>query len=138
MTITAAWNGHLYRPIVEQLLPIEIVWDAQLWEIEFWGVPKGVRPERIERAKDFVRFATQTEPMANQAKYIPYGPVRKSSMAIVESSVQSYLPTYGPNMSNALRFDSTWWAANMEAIGARFDDWAKPTLGDVEERGSRF
>lgn len=138
VAMTAAWNGRLYRPIVEQLLPIEIVWDAQLWEIEFWGIPKGARPERVERAKDFVRFATQTEPMANQSKYIPYGPVRKSSMAIVDSAVQSYLPTYGPNMSNALRLDSVWWAANLDAIRARFDEWAKPTLGDVEERGSRF
>ena len=138
VVMTAAWNGRLYRPIVEKLAPIEILWDAQLWEIEFWGIPKSPRGDSSIRAIDFIRFATKSEQLANQAKYIPYGPVRRSAMEMVDSSVRSYLPTYGPNMSNALRFNSQWWADNIDEIRARFDQWAKPAYGDVQERGSRF
>lgn len=136
VAMTAAWNGRLYRPIVEKFLPIEIIWDGQLWEIEFWGIPKGSRNR--ERAIDFLKFATQTQQLADQAKYIPYGPVRKSSRPIVDSTVASHLPTYAGNLSNALRFDSKWWAENLDAIRGRFDKWAKPALGEVQQRGARF
>ena len=52
VTMTAAWNGRLFRPIVENNEPMTIVWDGQLWEIEFFAIPKGSR--RLDNALDFL------------------------------------------------------------------------------------
>ena len=136
VAMTSAWNGRLFRPIVEDLQPIEIIWDGQLWEIEFWGIPKGT--PNLQAALDFVVFATETRQLANQTKYIPYGPARKSAKALVNPSIESYLPTYAANITKAVRLDSVWWAANLDTIGPRFEAWAKPTLGEVQQRGARF
>ncbi len=58
VSMSAAWNGRLFRPITETGLPISIVWDGQLWEIELWGITKGT--PRLDAAKQFIRFATDT------------------------------------------------------------------------------
>lgn len=131
--MTSAWNGRLYRPIVDQGFPIEIVWDGQLWEIEYWAIPR--ETPRMKNALDFVSFATQSENMAEVAKYIPYGPVRKSSEPLVNEDVKPYLPT--SNMSNSLRVDSEWWAQNMPHIRVTFEEWLKPKATDLE-RNVRF
>lgn len=133
VAMTSAWNGRLYRPIVDQGFPIEIVWDGQLWEIEYWAIPR--ETPRMKNALDFVSFATQSENMAEVAKYIPYGPVRKSSEPLVNEDVKPYLPT--SNMSNSLRVDSEWWAQNMPHIRVTFEEWLKPKATDLE-RNVRF
>jgi putative spermidine/putrescine transport system substrate-binding protein len=134
VTMSAAWNGRLYRPIVEDKEPIGIVWDGQLWEIEFLAIVKGSR--RLENALEFVAFATDTQALADVTQYIPYGPVRKSSQSRISDLAKPHLPT--ENMGNALRFDSPWWAENMGWIREKFDRWMKPSIGDVQQRGARF
>lgn len=133
VTMTSAWNGRLYRPIVEQNFPIDIVWDGQLWEVEYWAVPKG--SPSMDNALDFISFATQSENMAELTKYIPYGPVRKSAESLIDEQVKPYLPT--SNMSNSLRVDSAWWAQNMPHIRVTFEEWLKPKATDLE-RNVRF
>ena len=135
VSMTAAWNGRLYRSIVEEDAPIGIGWDGQVWEIEYLAILKGSR--NLDNAKDFLSFASSPEGMADVAKYVPYGPVRKSARERVVAEVKPYLPT--ENMGDSsLRFDSPWWAENIVRIRQRFDDWVAPSGGDVEGRGARF
>ena len=135
VTMTAAWNGRLYKSMVEDKAPMDIVWDSQIWEIEFMAIPKGSR--NLENAKEFIQYATSTRGLADVAKYIPYGPVRKSAQNKVLPEVKSHLPT--ENISDtSLRFDSPWWADNIDRIRVRFDEWLVPAGGDVQGRGARF
>ena len=133
--MSAAWNGRLFRAMTEQDAPIDIVWDGQLWEIEFLAIPKGSR--NVANARDFIKFASSAERLADVTQYIPYGPVRKSAQEQVEASVKPHLPT--ENLSDtSLRFDSPWWAENMDRVRARFDQWRTPSSVDIEGRGARF
>ncbi len=135
VTMTAAWNGRLFRPIVDDKKPIKIVWHSQIWEIEFLAITRGTR--NLENAKDFLKFTTSTQALADVANYIPYGPTRKSSQSSVMAEVRSHLPT--ENISNtSLRFNSPWWAANIENIRPKFDQWVTPSGGDIYERGARY
>lgn len=129
VSMTAAWNGRLYEPIISGKRDLEIVWDGQIWEIEFYGIPKGSR--RLENAISFVHFATGTQALADSAGHNSYGPVRKSAGPLVPGEVKPYLPT--SNMKNALRYDSKWWAANIDKIRARFDAWAAEGEGATEK-----
>ncbi len=135
VTMTAAWNGRLHRPMMEDGDPIDIVWDGQLWEMEFLAITKGSR--NLENAKQFISYATSAEGMTEVVRYIPYGPVRKSAQEGVPEEVRPYLPA--ENMSDtSLRFDSQWWAANIDPIRERFEQWIAPSSPDVQERGARF
>ena len=131
VSMSAAWNGRLFRPIVEDNAPMNIVWDGQVWEIEFLAIPKGSR--NLDNAKSFIKFATSTQGMADVAKHIPYGPVRKSAQGRVSGAAKDHLPTQ--NMSDSsLRFDSIWWAENIDTIRSRFDAWAASFANEVEDR----
>ena len=68
VAIASQYNGRLFEAAVIQGHPIEIIWDAQVYELGSWGIPKGT--PRLEAVLKFIRFATGTRPLANQAKYI--------------------------------------------------------------------
>lgn len=121
VVMTAVWNGRTYGPIVDDSKPIGLVWDGQIWDLDSWGIPMG--SYNLEKAKDFIRFATMTKQLADQTKYISYGPARKSSMALVPEEVKAHLPTAAENMESALQINAAWWADNHDAMSAAFEAW---------------
>ena len=121
VVMTSVWNGRTYGPIVEDAKPIGLVWDGQIWDIDSWGIPKGT--DNLDKALDFIRFATGSKPLAEQAKYISYGPARQSSMALISDEIKLHLPTAEANMMNALQTDAEWWATNHDALTEAFEAW---------------
>lgn len=121
VAMTSVWNGRMYRPIAEQGKPFAIVWDGQIWDIDSWGIPKG--SANLDKAMDFIRFSTGTDPLAEQTKYITYGPARKSSMTLVADQTKRLLPTAPENMATALQTDAAWWATHHKALTAKFEKW---------------
>ena len=81
--IASQFNGRLFDAAVIHGHPIEIVWDAQIYELGSWGIPRGTA--HLDEVVEFIRFATGTRPLADQAKYISYGPARRSSMQLVST-----------------------------------------------------
>lgn len=121
VVMTSVWSGRMFRPIIEDGKSFSILWDGQVWDIDSWGIPKGTYNKG--RAMDFIRFATGSQRLADQAKYIAYGPTRFSAMPLVEEAVRPLLPTSDENMANALQTDAVWWAANHEELSAEFESW---------------
>ncbi len=121
VAMTSVWNGRVYGPIVEGGKPFTIIWDGQIWDIDSWGIPKG--SYNRAKAMDFIRFSTGSRPLAEQTKYISYGPARKSSMAMVADITKTHLPTAADNMANPLQSDAAWWAAHHVELSAKFEEW---------------
>ncbi len=121
VVMTSAYNGRLYNAIFKEKKPFEIIWDGQVWDIDLWGIVKGTR--NLDAALEFVKFSTDTQRLADQAKYISYGPVRRSSMAIVNAKVRPHLPTSPDNFANSLQNDFEWWADNQQEMDERFTAW---------------
>ena len=121
VAMTSVWNGRMFRPIVEEGKGYTILWDGQIWDIDSWGIPKG--SDNLRKAMDFIRFATGSRQLAEQTKYISYGPARRSSMALVDDKVKALLPTAPDNMGNALQTDAEWWAARKTELTAKFEQW---------------
>ncbi len=121
VVMTSVWNGRMYRPITEDGKPFTILWDGQIWDIDSWGIPKGTY--NLDKALDFVKFATGSRRLAEQTKYISYGPARLSSMALVAEATKAHLPTAADNMANALQTDAQWWATHHEELSAKFEQW---------------
>jgi putative spermidine/putrescine transport system substrate-binding protein len=127
VVMTSAWNGRMFRPIVEKGEAFTILWDGQVWDIDSWGIVKGT--DNLEKAIAFVRFATDTQRLAEQTKYISYGPARRSSMAKVGTAVLDHLPTAENNIANALQINAGWWAVNKPALEKRFEAWIRSPEG---------
>ena len=121
VAMTSVWNGRMYRPIVDEGKDYAIVWDGQLWDIDSWGIPKGAW--NLAKAMDFIAFATGSEPLAEQTRYIPYGPARVSAMALVDEGTKAMLPTAAANMASALQTDAAWWATHHAALSVKFEQW---------------
>ena len=119
--MTSAWNGRMYRPMVEEGKDYGIVWDGQLWDIDSWGIPRGTA--NLAKAMDFIAFATSSGQLAEQTKYISYGPARMSAMALVDDDTKAMLPTAEANMATALQTDADWWATHHEALSTSFERW---------------
>ena len=125
--IASQYNGRLFDAAVVHGHPIEIIWDAQIYELGSWGVPRGT--PRLEEVLEFIRFATGTRPLADQAKYIAYGPARRSSMTLVSSHAETgvdmrpHLPTSPANFESAILKDTEWYGSLYDRIKARFDAW---------------
>ncbi len=127
VVIASGYNGRFFDAAVNRRLPIQILWDGQLYDYSTWGIPRGA--PNPDLARRFVRYATRTQPLAAQARYISYGPARKSSAALVwkhEGSgidVRPYLPTYPPNFERAIRLDHQWYARTQARLEQRFFSW---------------
>jgi putative spermidine/putrescine transport system substrate-binding protein len=121
VVMTSAYNGRLYNAMVKEKKPFVIIWDGQVWDIDLWGIVKGTK--HLQAALEFVKFSTDSQRLADQAKYISYGPVRRSSMAKVGVRVKPHLPTAPDNFANSLRNDFRWWADNQDEMNERFATW---------------
>jgi putative spermidine/putrescine transport system substrate-binding protein len=127
VSFSMGYNGRFFDAAVVRDEPIEIVWDAQVYELEVWGIPRGAgRPEQSRR---FIRFATRTESLVAQTRYIAYGPTRISANrrvgehATAEVLMRPHMPTNPLHMDRAIEKDVAWYARTRERLDERFDAW---------------
>ena len=125
----STYNGRLFSVIEEQGQPVAMMWDAQVFDLDGWIIPEGLPADRLARVKDFVRFATDTQRLADQAKYISYGPARASSAPLVGQhadlgiDMAPHMPTDPANSKNTFLQNYSWWADYRDDIDAKFQAW---------------
>jgi putative spermidine/putrescine transport system substrate-binding protein len=125
----STYNGRLFSVIEEQKQPVAMLWDAQVFDLDGWIIPTGLSPERKARALDYVKFATDTQRLADQAKYISYGPARKSSAPLVGKHAElgidmaPHMPTDPNNAKNTFLYNYEFWADYRDDIDAKFQAW---------------
>lgn len=100
----------------------QIVFDGRVLELDLFGIPKGSRYK--EEAMDFIRFASSTQSLANMVGYLPNGPTRQSSMALLSDETLAQIPN-SPTYSDSLSIvsDAAWWAENHGRLEEAFQAW---------------
>lgn len=127
VVMTTTHNSRAAHVMIEQTHPIDILWDVQVWDADYWVVPKG-SPNKV-LALDFIHFSTATEQLAAQASFIAFGPARRSSYTLVGNHHETHIdmkplmPTAPQNMLNALQHDEVFWAQNGADLVTRFEAW---------------
>ena len=127
VTMTTAYNGRIFDAAVAEGKPFEIIWDGQLLELDVLGVVKGTK--NLATAMQFVAFATDTQRLADQARWIAYGPARKSSLPLVGQHAEKgidmkpHMPNAPENSANAIQIDFVWWADRQEELNQRWAAW---------------
>jgi len=119
-------NGDVYDA-AQHHNNVGVIWDRQLYELDVFGVPRG-GPHK-DRALDFVRFATGSKPLAGVANWVPYGPARHSSLAMVGKNPElgiamaPYLPTTSEHFATAFALDDQWWQLHGADIMPLWQSW---------------
>ena len=125
----STYNGRLFSVIEEQDQPVGMLWDMQVFDLDGWIIPEGLSDERLAQVLDFVYFGTDTQRLADQAKFISYGPARASSAPLVGQHAElgidmaPHMPTDPNNASNTLLYNYEFWADYRDDIDAKFQAW---------------
>ncbi|WP_259783108.1 ABC transporter substrate-binding protein [Aestuariispira ectoiniformans] len=125
VAFASGYNGRMFNAMVVEKQPFKLIWDGQVFELDGWVVPKG----KLDKIKDFLVYATDTQRLADQAKYISYGPARASSAAMVSThadtgiDMKPHMPTYGPNFAHAIPKNDEFWADHLDELTERFNAW---------------
>ncbi|MBR9864449.1 MAG: extracellular solute-binding protein [Rhodobacteraceae bacterium] len=125
----STYNGRLFSLIEEQKQPVKMMWDAQVFDLDGWIIPANLSDERKQAALDYIMFATDTQRLADQAKYISYGPARASSAPLVGKHAElgiemaPHMPTDPENAKNTFLYNYEFWADYRDDIDAKFQAW---------------
>ncbi|MGO8485004.1 ABC transporter substrate-binding protein, partial [Rhizobium leguminosarum] len=79
-----------------------------------WAEPKGSKNKEL--ADKFVAFTVNPDVMAQQSKYISYGPTLKAAIAKVPPYILVDLPTAPDNTKTAFVVSSEFWADHDEEL----------------------
>jgi putative spermidine/putrescine transport system substrate-binding protein len=119
------YNGRWFSAIAEEKQPFSMLWDGQVLDIDGWAV--SAKGKNIDAVMKFVKYATDTQRLADQAKYISYGPARKSSGPLVSKhatlgiDMAPHMPTAYSDQGFLTNF--AWWADNGDEMNERFAAW---------------
>ncbi|MGR3984133.1 MAG: ABC transporter substrate-binding protein [Gammaproteobacteria bacterium] len=127
VVIGSTYNGRLFSVIEEEKQPVGMMWDWQVFDLDGWIVPKGGKNEA--EVLKYLYFGTDTQRLADQAKYISYGPARKSSAPLVGKHAElgiemgPHMPTAPDNARHTLINNIEFWADNQDDLTERFNAW---------------
>ena len=120
VALTTVYHGRIYDANTKDKRAFALVWDGQVIVPNLFAVVKGSK--NVAPAMEFVRFATSSKPLADETAFIPYAPLRKSSMKYVADSTKPWLP--GPAQAGrSLQTDAAWWADHGDEMNQRFAAW---------------
>ena len=127
VVMASAYNGRLFSAIEEEKQPIAMMWDWQVFDLDGWVIPVGGKNEA--EVLKFVKWATDTQRLADQAKFISYGPARASSAPLVGKHADlgiemgPHMPTAPDNAKTTLLFNYEFWADRRDELDERFNAW---------------
>lgn len=125
-----AYNGRVGAAILSEGEPFELIWDGQVLEEEWLAIVTGTK--NFDAALDFAIHASATEQQAGQAKWINYGPMRKSGMAMIMANepwhntgvnIMPHMPNREEVMARSIFANPEWWADNGTEVNERFTAW---------------
>lgn len=127
VVMTTAYNGRIFNAMMEEDQPFDLFWPNQIYDFNLFVIPEGA--PNPEAAWEFIKWATDTQRLADQATYISYGPARKSSAEHVGlfkdgvTDMKPHMPTNPDYAGDALTTDIEFWADHDIELSERFNAW---------------
>jgi putative spermidine/putrescine transport system substrate-binding protein len=127
VAFATGYNGRMFEASEVEGQPFQIIWDGQIVEWDGWVVPEGTRNK--EAALALLRFSTDTQRLADQAKYISYGPARQSSSELVSThadlgiDMNPHMPTHPDNYQTPIELNNDFHTDYGDELRERFGSW---------------
>lgn len=119
------YSGRAFQEVATDAQRLNISFDGAIYDVDMWAI--SAKTKFPKQAAEFIAFATKTDRLAEQIRWFPYGPLRKSAVAIAGNhqtlglELAGFLPTAQSNFSSALKFDAAWWTVHEAEIGEKFN-----------------
>lgn len=126
VAFSTGYNGRIFNAAQVEGQPFEIIWDGQIVEWDGWVIPYGPNQEEV---LEYVYWATDTQRLADQAKYISYGPARASSAPLVGEhadlgiDMNPHMPSNPDNYQNPIILNNDFWTDYGDELRERFSNW---------------
>ena len=129
-SMALAYNGRVGAAILDEGEKFVPIWDGQVVEEQWWVLLKGA--PNAEAAKKFMVHSSAPEQQAGQAKWINYGPMRKSALTIIKANepwyntgvaVMPHMPNRAEVLPRSVFADPDWWADYGDSISERYTAW---------------
>lgn len=130
VAMSLAYNGRIGAAVLSEGEKFITVWDGQVLEEEWLVLVKGA-PNREEALK-FLVHASAPAQQAGQAKFINYGPMRKSAFKIIQAgepwfhngkNIMEHMPNRPEVMKRSVIANPEWWADYGDSISERYTAW---------------
>jgi putative spermidine/putrescine transport system substrate-binding protein len=127
VAFASGYNGRMFEAAEVEGQPFKFIWDGQIVEWDGWVIPEGA-PNK-ETALELLRYSTDTQRLADQAKYISYGPARKSSAPLVSTHADlgiemgPHMPTHPDNYGTPIELNNEFWSDYGDELRERFGSW---------------
>ncbi|MBF9031250.1 extracellular solute-binding protein [Rhodobacterales bacterium HKCCE3408] len=132
VVMSTAYNGRVSAAVLSGEDGIDTIYDGQVLDEEWFAVVAGAPNEAA--ALEFLRHVAEPEQQAAQARWIPYGPMRRSALSIIAEGepwfhtgapVLPHIPTREDRIEDALVLDADFWAEHGEDLAERFAVWRR-------------
>lgn len=126
VAFSTGYNGRIFDASEVEGQPFSIIWDGQIVEWDGWVVPYG---PNVDAVMDYLFFATDTQRLADQGKFISYGPARASSAPLVSThadlgiDMNEHMPTNPDNYFAPIVLDNDFWTDYGDELRERFANW---------------
>ena len=121
VVFATSWNGRFYNAIKTDKKPFKIIWDRQAPDWDWWAIPKGT--PKLDGAYRFITFASDPQRMADQTKWISYGPANKDSAPLIDPAILPDLPSAPDNLKTVFYPDPQFWGDKGDELRERFNAW---------------
>jgi putative spermidine/putrescine transport system substrate-binding protein len=128
--LALAYNGRVGAAILSEGESFVPIWDGQVIEEEWLVMIKGT--PNYDEALDFLIHASAPEQQAGQAKWINYGPMRKSGLEHIAANepwyntgvdIMPHMPNREEVLDRSVFADPEWWADNGAEVAERYTAW---------------
>lgn len=127
VAFATGYNGRMFEAIEVEGMDARIIWDGQVVEWDGWVVPADGPNEEV--VMEYLYWATDTQRLADQAKFISYGPARASSAPLVGEhadlgvEMAPHMPTNPDNYFAPIVLDNDFWVDYGDELRERFANW---------------
>ena len=127
VAFATGYNGRMFNAIEVEDMDAAIIWDGQIVEWDGWVIPAD--GDNVDAVLEYVNYATDTQRLADQAKFISYGPARASSAALVGEhadlgiDMAPHMPTAPANYESPIVLNNDFWADYGDELRERFANW---------------
>lgn len=118
--VGAIWNGRVHQPKLDGA-PVDFNFNQAIFVNDAWAIPKGA-PHKKE-AMELLALALSPEQQAAFARELPYGPVNRAALALLDDKTKAGLPSSDENFAKGRLLNLEFWADNSQAAIEKFNSW---------------
>ncbi|WP_206093581.1 ABC transporter substrate-binding protein [Pandoraea sp. ISTKB] len=102
-------------------VPVEIVWNQNIWGVDNWSILKGT--PNAAACREFIKFASDPKRQAELVKYFPAGMTQPEAFNYVKPEIAKNCPTFPDNMKSGVHINAQFWQQNQSVALERFNRW---------------